>query len=226
MKFILAMLLVLGAPKPEPASSPVAPAPAVGGLQWVKSAPAAVEFTKSEVTVAQYQACIDAGTCKPQDSATFAQKKNCNRGSKDRPDHPMNCVTWQGAEAFCKWAGGRLPTEEEWYSEASDAGKRKYPWGEQEPTCDLAIWGDGKKPDGCGKKGTWPVCSKPAGNSVSGLCDLSGNVWEWTSSGEAASRVMRGGSWAHRDPANLRTLSRTKVDPNNMVDRFGFRCSR
>ena len=91
-----------------------------------------------------------------------------------------------------------MPTEEEWAAEASNGQTRDYPWGNQEVSCDYAIWGEGNRKDGCGKEMTWPVCSKPKGNSVSGLCDMSGNVWEWTSSlyesGEAA-RVLRGGSW-------------------------------
>ncbi|MBT3297233.1 MAG: SUMF1/EgtB/PvdO family nonheme iron enzyme, partial [Verrucomicrobia bacterium] len=83
------------------------------------------------------------------------------------------------------WAGGRLPTEDEWFAEASNGGRRKYAWGDVEVTCDLAIWGGGKKMDGCGADRTWPVCSKRGGYSISGLCDLTGNVREWTSSVDA-----------------------------------------
>jgi formylglycine-generating enzyme required for sulfatase activity len=138
----------------------------------------------------------------------------------------MNCVDWHGAKAYCEWAGGRLPTEEEWYAEASNGGKRAYPWGDREVSCDLAIWGDGNNTDGCGQDYTWAVCSKTSGNSVSGLCDMSGNVCEWTSSKKVAGRVVRGGSWDGSDPVLLRASARNWGGPGTIYKDVGFRCVR
>ena len=195
------------------------------GLQWVNSRPAGIEFTKSEVTVAQYRACVKAGKCsKPE---TKSDHKYFNWGYTDRDKHPVNGVDWNQATAFCEWAGGRLPTEDEWYAEASNKGSRKYPWGEERPTCDRVVMCEGG--NGCGRDSTWPVCSKGRGNSVSGLCDMSGNLWEWTSSlykaGKSA-RVLRGGSWYNDDPDSLRASSRRWNDPTFRNNFFGLRCGR
>lgn len=92
----------------------------------------------------------------------------------------MNCVNWLGAKQFCEWVGGRLPTEKEWQEEATDNGSRRYPWGDDDLTCDRCVRDEGG--NGCGNDHTWPECSKTHGNSVSGLCDMAGNVEEWTSS--------------------------------------------
>ncbi|MBW2701239.1 MAG: SUMF1/EgtB/PvdO family nonheme iron enzyme [Deltaproteobacteria bacterium] len=70
-------------------------------------------------------------------------------------------------------AGGRLPTEKEWEAEASNNGSRKYPWGDEKVSCERAVMRE-EGVDGCGRDLTWPVCSKTLGNSVSGLCDMSG----------------------------------------------------
>jgi len=181
-------------------------------LEWVTSLPAGIDFSKSEVTVAQYKACLEARKCSAPNTGV-----NCNWNQAGRDTHPVNCVDWDQAIAFCEWAGGRLPTEQEWSAEASDSGKRQFPWGDEPVSCEKAS---------CGKRSTWPVCSKPAGNSVSGLCDLSGNVWEWTSSSEGAARVLRGGSWSSDDPAALRASSRSSYDRSLRGDYYGFRCVR
>ena len=163
-------------------------------IEWVYSKSAGIEFTRSEVTVAQYRACVAAGEC--THPSTKRYKKSCNWLHPDRDNHPINCVDLNQAKSFCEWAGGRLPSQDEWYLEASNGGERKYPWGDTVATCDFAVMHQGDF--GCSRKSTWLVCSKSWGDSVSGLCDMSGNVSEWTSSWldtSHRSRVLRGGSW-------------------------------
>ena len=140
-------------------------------------------MSKTEVTVGQYGACVRAGRCKKPVGAY----KDCNWGKTGRGTHPVTCVDWKQARAFCRWAGGRLPSEAEWEYAARSGGKNwKYPWGNATPTCSLAVMGYNKvtstdsRPQGCGKNSTWPVCSKTAGNTAQGLCDMAGNVSEWT----------------------------------------------
>lgn len=194
------------------------------GIEWLKSIPTGIEFTKSEVTVGQFRACVDVGMCREPRSG-----KHCNWGLKGVENHPVNCVDWKQAASFCKWARGRLPTEEEWYTEASNGGKRKYPWGDAKVTCDYAVCDEGASADGCGKDSTWPVCSKPSGNSVSGLCDMSGNVFEWTTSSHdtlQSNRVIRGGAWSNANPKFLRASSRLEVDQTKRNSSRGFRCVR
>ena len=194
------------------------------GISWVSSRPAGVQFSKTEVTLGQYRTCVRARACKKSTYSTKSDSKYCNWGHTGRQRHPMNCVNWHGARAFCRWAGGRLPTEKEWYAEASNGKTREYPWGSAKATCARAVMDEGG--DGCGKDRTWPVCSRPAGNSVSGLCDLSGNVWEWTSTAQGSARVVRGGGWFNNNQANLRSSARFDSPPPLRSRDFGFRCAR
>lgn len=197
-----------------------------GDVEWVYSRPAKLKFTKTEITLGQFKQCVNAGACKEKNRDTKSDTKYCNWGYSDRDDHPMNCVNWYGAKDFCEWVGGRLPTEDEWYAEASNNGKRDYPWGDEKATCDYAVMDNGT--DGCGKDRTWPVCSKPRGNSVSGLCDMSGNVWEWTSSlyeSGLSNRVLRGGGWGS-GARYVRASYRYGDTPDNTSYYGGFRCSR
>jgi sulfatase modifying factor 1 len=201
-----------------------------GGVTWIRSARAGVSFTKSEVTVAEYAACVSAGTCSDHHldgyewpGQAFTRDGGCNWSQRGpRGDHPMNCVDWEQASKFCGWLGGRLPTEDEWYAEASARGK--YPWGNEEASCSHAVMVDGGL--GCGRNSTWPVCSKPSGNSASGLCDMSGNVWEWTSTQSGAERVLRGGGWGLGARAYLSAAGRSASAPSNRDSGIGFRCAR
>ncbi|MBW2704566.1 MAG: SUMF1/EgtB/PvdO family nonheme iron enzyme [Deltaproteobacteria bacterium] len=195
------------------------------GIEWVHSSPAGIDFTKSEVTVAQYRACVKAGKC--SEPKTKSDDKYCNWGNTDRDQHPINCVDWNQATAFCEWAGGRLPTEQEWEAEASNKGSRKYPWGEEEVNCDRAAWDQGGH--GCGRDSTWPVCAKEGGNSASGLCDMSGNVWEWVSSWEdntQKAHVLRGGSWWNNGKVAFRASYRAAGNPSSWTVLIGLRCVR
>jgi formylglycine-generating enzyme required for sulfatase activity/thiol-disulfide isomerase/thioredoxin len=194
--------------------------PGKAGMAWVGSRPAGLEFAKTETTVAQYAACVSAGACTEPDTG-----RSCNWDKRsERADHPINCVDATQADAFCRWAGGRLPTEDEWYAEASNGGSRTYPWGEEELSCSRAIWGDGSNTDGCGKNSTWPVCSRPSGNSVSETCDLSGNVWEWTSVSNGDDRMSRGGAWFDDGAMYLAARARYGYAPSERRTFIGFRC--
>lgn len=195
-------------------------------VPWIPSAAAGVSFTKSEVTVSQYAACVSAGRCSDyhlDGVEEFTTSDYCNWPQRAaRADHPINCVDWEQASTFCGWVGGRLPTEDEWYAEASARGR--YPWGNEEASCSRAVMNDGGP--GCGRDSTWPVCSKPSGNSASGLCDMSGNVWEWTSTPTGAGRVLRGGGWAHDNQEFLSAAGRYTLATVNWYSYFGFRCAR
>ena len=204
----------------------------IPGLEWVFSKAAKVFFSRSEVTVASYSACVDAGVCAQHNFRSKNERKWCNWGHDNRHDHPMNCINWNGAKQFCEWAGGRLPTDEEWMAEASAEGTQYYPWGNESATCERTVMDDGG--NGCGKGHTWPVCSKEAGNSISGLCDLSGNVDEWTGSrylpdethpATEHSRVVRGGSWRYDNPIFVSAVPMLKYlsDARYSSGTMGFR---
>ena len=181
---------------------------------------------------------MDAGECEPPPSASF-----CNWEADGRDDHPVNCVHRGDARAFAAWVGGRLPSEAEWEYAARSGGRdQAYPWGDETPTCERAVMYDGG--GGCGEERAWPVCSKPAGDSAQGVCNLADNVWEWVEDcwhdsyddapddgaaregcGADGNRVARGGSF--RDPArNLRASHRNGGDPGGGTDLLGFRPAR
>jgi len=187
---------------------------------------------KTEVTQGEYKKCVDAGEC---------GTPSCNWDPTGTPNRPVACVSWQSATDYCTWAGKRLPTEAEWEKAARGTDGRKYPWGNQAATCEYAVMNDGA--NGCGTGGTWDVCSKsPKGDSPYGLCDMSGNVWEWVSdwygegyysnspisnptgpvSGDFG-RVSRGGGFVYGGVL-LRASTRFHYYPSDYFTDLGFRC--
>jgi len=209
------------------------------------------EIDEHEVTVAQYKAFVEAlgtslgtycdgGTCTPE-GTTYSS--HCNWGMIGREEHPINCITWYQAQAFCEWAGKRLCSESEWEKAARGTDGRIYPWGNEEPTCEYAVMSEGGL--GCGAGGTMVVGSMPAGASPYGALDMSGNVWEWVEddyysdytgaptdgstwmdSPRAAYRVIRGGSFDLDFSYYLRSLYRAYYDPAYTDYDVGARCCR
>ncbi|MBI4676385.1 MAG: SUMF1/EgtB/PvdO family nonheme iron enzyme [Elusimicrobia bacterium] len=194
------------------------------------------EMAKTEVTNKQYRACVAAGACTPAGS----QSRCKSASSVD--DQPVVCVDWNQAASFAMWVGGRLPSETEWEYAARSAGEDwRYPWGNEVPTCDRAAMNNDSR--GCGRNETWPVCSKTAGNTQQGLCDMVGNVWEWTQdwyhdsyegaptdgslweSPESPARVCRSGSW-DGDATRMRATTRSKKAPGFGDSHIGIRVAR
>ncbi len=134
----------------------------------------AFEMWRTEVTVEQYRRCVDAGAC--EFPLRYVAPGAWGRHARDQ--HPITLVTWEEAVTFCAWVGGRLPSESEWEYAARGGGRDiVYPWGNAPATCEHAVMDDDGP--GCGMGDSWDVCSKPDGNTAQGLCDMSGNVWEW-----------------------------------------------
>jgi formylglycine-generating enzyme required for sulfatase activity len=176
----------------------------------------------TEVTTAAYTACVRAGRCSAAGTAEY-----CNFGRGDKSNHPINCVNWYEASAYCESLGKRLPTEEEWEYAARGTDGRKYSWGNEEPGT-RACW---KRVSD--KVGTCAVGSYPSG--VFGLKDMNGNLWEWTASGYSddygksrttATRVARGGSRDFADASTLRSSDRGRGEPSKRALNVGFRCAR
>jgi iron(II)-dependent oxidoreductase len=161
-----------------------------------------------------------------------------------RIDHPVIHVCWYEADAYCRWAGRRLPSEAEWEAAAAgvpDAGgtrlsstKRAHPWGECAPTAAHANL-DARH------GGTIPVSALPDGDSAFGCRQLYGNVWEWTATDFApypgfvvdpykeysvpwfhTHKVLRGGCWATRARL-LRNTWRNFATPDRRDVFGGFR---
>lgn len=157
-------------------------------------------------------------------------------------DYPINNVSWHGANAYCQWVGGRLPTEAEWELAATGGDGRFYPWGDA-----LQIDDDGTVP--AVFAGTFddlqPVNSLPEGASPFGLHHMAGNVWEWVADGYdpiyydrspeenptgpevsvTDDYVMRGGGY-DSPAADLRTTNRAgeRAPEFRLIPDTGFRC--
>lgn len=179
---------------------------------------------KLEVTSSEYRECVERKQCPPPGEGEF-----CNGLRPERDKHPINCVDKDSADAYCAFRGKRLPTEEEWELAARGTDGRLYPWGDTPPNQDLLCW---KRLDE--KLGTCEVGSHPGGATPHGVQDMSGNVFEWTSSrfcryGEACDTNQfsgRGGSWDYSNPANVRATSRAGGPPGHKRDLLGFRCAK
>lgn len=200
------------------------------------------EMLRTEVTVTQYAACVSDSACTEPETSGMCPGSG-NWGVSGRENHPMNCATWAQAASFCAWAGGRLPTESEWEYAARSGGQLiAYPWGNDVPTCTYAVMNDGSG-SGCDTGHSWPVCSKPMGNTDQGLCDMAGNASEWIqdwdhtdytgapSDGGAwvvpsgFERVVRGGDyWSNG--TSIRVSHRSSWIPSEPDYLIGFRCAR
>ena len=179
----------------------------------------------TEVTVAAFVMCT-ASQC----TAPFSYPY-CNRELTGRNSHPVNCVSWFRATAFCRWRGGDLPTDAQWEYAARGTDGRTYPWGNDVPPslpCALL-------------RSTCPVRSFPSLNSPFGLFDMGGNVWEWTADWyagytEAAatnptgpssgtSHALRGGAGTS-GASGLRAAARATFAVTDRSETVGFRCAR
>ena len=208
---------------------------------------------KFEVTVELFEKCIQENICNNDDPEkphyrTSEDLFDCNIGNDSRKNHPVNCVTWFGAKAYCEWLGKRLPTEAEWEYAAKSGQNRIYPWGDTPATCENTVMFDEEESPivSCGKRFTFPIGSKPEGVSAQGVYDLSGHVAEHTNdwyeenfySTEEASqkdtqgpaepeenkyKVIRGGSFIYGND-HAKSSFRGSTEPNKPDIDFGFRC--
>ncbi len=143
------------------------------------------------------------------------------REASNHPDDPVVHVSWTDASRYCRWAGGRLPSEDEWEYAARGRERRTFPWGDAWDASRLRTRGGSAL-------GLEPVGSHPSGATPEGLLDLAGSVWEWTAteSGEGGRRIFKGGSWADEIPAYFRSAAFSEDAADYTSISLGFRCAR
>ncbi len=185
---------------------------------------------QTEVTNAQYDACVAAGACTEPMNAVFFL-------APTYASHPVVNVTWEQADTYARWRGGSLPTEAQWEYAARGPQGSTYPWGEGDPNCDRA--NTGACVNGTAAAGT---DQRFDGVSWVGALDMGGNVWEWVDGwysegsyidwedgeidpvgpAEGQMRVLRGGAWGE-EAASTRSTFRSRHLPNSWNEQRGFR---
>ena len=180
-----------------------------------------------EVTVGEYAAFVHSTRHRPPPVWPNGKPP----AGKDQ--FPVADVSWEDATSYCAWRGKRLPTEAEWERACRDMRDgARYPWGDRAPTKSDARFD--------GLEGPAAVCSFP--KTHLGLCDITGNLWEWTAdwyekdyyataprenpSGprHGIYRVLRGGSWFDK-PDFLTCSHRSWARPGERSPNIGFRCA-
>ena len=181
----------------------------------------AYRIQKYEVTAGDYSDCVTAGECTVANTGG-----SCTYQAAGKEDHPINCVDWHQARAYCQWLGGELPTEAQWEYAARGNDGRTYPWGNEAPNSTRLNYE--------GKIGhTTAVGTYPTGISPFGLFDMAGNIWEWTldwyssypsvaqldptGPGSGSVRVLRGGSWGG-GAGSLRAANREDQERSPDID--------
>ena len=195
---------------------------------------------RTEVTNAMFALCVSAGACQERSYSPYLWGVNLPNGTPyygevAYADYPAIVLDGDEAQAYCTWAGRRLPSEAEWEKAARGADGRLYPWGANMDCMHANYLECVKMPAAAD--------SYASGGSPYGALNMSGNLWEWTADWYAAGyylqapaenppgpaagefRSLRGGGWRSL-AAQLRVTNRSSGKPLHATDgEIGLRCA-
>lgn len=211
----------------------------------------AYRIDATEVSVGAYEAFVATGaytveTLWSPEGWTWARAHPDGAGpgvrrSDRTADHPVVAVTWYEADAYCRWAGGSLPTEAQWEHASCKGDGTRYAWGDGEDF-DAAWFGEGKFGQLTSVNTRAVGVESERLRSPFGLLHTAGNVWEWTSDwydahtyragdatdptgpAEGSWRALRGGSYMNL-PSYCTCTHREPARPDDVRLTVGFRCA-
>jgi len=166
---------------------------------------------RTEVSNRAYAACVNAGRCRAPAKASAGRGHFGPDGAFRGPEQPVSSISWDDARAYCSFLGKRLPTEAEFERAARGDDQRTYPWGNEPPTLERAVFATSRTAD---------VGTHPAGAGPYGHLDLSGNVWEWLEDFYDPEAYRRPGA-AHGVPGTCEEIVATQ-DALRRSGRQGF----
>jgi formylglycine-generating enzyme required for sulfatase activity len=194
----------------------------------------AFRIQRHEVTNGEYQAflneCPVGSSCGPRDLPSYWDDEAY---LETRRDYPVVFVTWGDASAYCRWAGGRLPTLREWEKAARGTDGRSFPWGEVLDPQQVNILGSDRRDEknrAPKQIPTWPVADAQYARDASpyGVLGMAGNVSEWTATAspdEPDLMMTAGGSWDSWDLNDARTYNAIPKPATDRSSSLGFRCA-
>lgn len=208
---------------------------------------AAFCIDKREVTVAEYTKCVREKACSPRcieqkrcsavpvdtewgdEIEDKKASRRCNGGLPDKDNHPVNCVSYDEATAYCTAYGKRLAREEEWeWAIRGGAKAMRYPWGQFDAHEEELCWGKPHKGRPFKRAGTCEVGSHPRDTTPDGIVDMAGNVSEWVvgTAGGKPYPSLRGASFWAVDDGYVKASMWGFDSPAKRSEIFGIRCVR